>query len=266
MAELVLQVGPHPRYEDGDILCAFNDRRVSEVHCAHICSPRLNPELNPRTKAGFLTPATLAEDMLAASHRYKFVRVSTLEVMRIDLDTLDEVVFSNKPRDIDGKAQAIDVPLFIARRLRSPDHGLFGAEGAEYWFGGERPPQMDALDVLWSRIEAETPLTKADHTLWPLTDTERKIFLPVAVEDHSDEQSSALVAPLMTEAKDAESAPVELKRRAVSVDWKAKFGERPEILDKSAIADLRAEAAVLVTEAVAKPTEKAEARAIKGKF
>ena len=37
MAELIVNVNPNSTYEDGDILCAFNDRNVQCTHAQQIC-------------------------------------------------------------------------------------------------------------------------------------------------------------------------------------------------------------------------------------
>lgn len=278
MADAVLWIGApaHPLgYEDGDIIQAFSERRILHVHTEHTCSPHLRPDLNPRTK-GFLTPGTLAEDFKAASHKYLFERISVREVRRTDLATLEEAIFSDTPTEIDGQMQHIHVEEWIKRRLKHADHFLFGAEGAEYWYGGETTPQIPALDTIWQRIEAETQLLKANHSLWPLTNTERKLFLSVAFQPISDEVASLLMAPIHGDPEpvldedgkpvlDPDGEPVMqtplLKKRANQIDWKAHYGERPEFSDKTQIADVRDEPARTANDVIAKDAEAIKAEA-----
>lgn len=39
MAEIIINVNQQSSYEDGDVLCAFNDRSVQCAHAQHILLP-----------------------------------------------------------------------------------------------------------------------------------------------------------------------------------------------------------------------------------
>lgn len=119
VATIALKVGSGSGYEDGDILCCWNRRHIRCVHAQHICHVRTAA----RNGDGLIPLTHHARDWFEHTHEYRFERVSATEVRRTNLATLAEDVFSETPNE-DG--QAIDVPLFIARRKLKPLHYLFG--------------------------------------------------------------------------------------------------------------------------------------------
>ncbi|MEM8973618.1 MAG: hypothetical protein AAGD43_16285 [Pseudomonadota bacterium] len=241
MADIVLKVGAASGYEDCDVLCAFNDRRISQVHAEHIASPKLRPDLNPRIGSadrGFIVRGTLAEVMCSQVFRYRFERQSKTAVKRIDLITKQEVIIDGTPRIIDGKRQAMDVELFIKRRILKDNHGIFGNEANAVWYGKARIPGKANLSDVWDRIEDEAKLMRSDHTLFPLTERERAVHLPIAFADFDDATASAHVSPLVDET-DPDN-PVTIKKRSKLIEYPKIFADRSEkITDKSLIEDLR---------------------------
>ncbi len=244
MADLVLQVGDSSNpegYEDGDILCAFNDRRILHVHSEHACSPRKHPDRSPRVD-GFLVRGTLFEDFCSLTCRYRFERISRREVRRVDIDTLAEEVFSDVPKLLDGKTQHINVQEWINRRLESRKHKIFGATGTEVWFGKSRIPSLASLDTLWVRIEAETLQLKADHTMYPLSNRELAIHLTLRHVDFDDAQRGQLTS-LLYDKTDPENW-VTVKKRANRMDYQSIWPTRvADIEDRSKIVDFRSETA-----------------------
>jgi len=80
MAEALCKIGDNGTYEDKDILCAFNNRRIWCVHAEHICHPKLvrdseNPFLH-------LAQDTLPEMMLIKTMEFKFERISSATVRK----------------------------------------------------------------------------------------------------------------------------------------------------------------------------------------
>lgn len=238
MAELLLKVGEGSGYEDGDILCVFSERRILQCHTEIVCHPRWG-ERDGR----LLVHGTLVEDYQVASHRFRFERDGAF-LRRIDLETNEEVVFGQKPVKVDGRLMYIDVEAFFARRLKSPRNRIFGVEGAEVFYGRPRAPDMATLDTVWQRIEAETTLRKADHSRWPLTEHERKVFLPLSYEALDDVGAAALVKPLYEDeangivAKDKNGDEI---KRAHRIDYAAKLTaqEVEAARDKTRALDLR---------------------------
>ena len=198
MAELILQVGA----DDGDVLCAFTDRRIRDVHAQHIGQPGY---------VGFnsdgLRPVDcLCERILQKRYQYKFVRVSAKEVKRIDLVSGLSVVFSDQPIEVDGKKQAIDVDAFVKHRLKMKDRrafNLFGTIGREIWYGGKWSADDAAINTCWHTIQThsdhrdqnECPHCSDDHHLWCCGRLDIRHFLGVRTTDLTDAEAADLVAP-----------------------------------------------------------------------
>ncbi len=146
MAELALKIGGTATYEDGDIVDAFNRRRIRHVHAQHIC----------HVKHG---RSELSEVYRAKTRQFLFQRVSKLEVVRTNLLTLAGEILSDKPN---ASGEYIDVPLFIARRLKHPRHGIFGPPGVERWYGGTTTATHAILDDVWAEIEGRTQYQESE--------------------------------------------------------------------------------------------------------
>lgn len=191
MPELVLKVGsvsPDPaHYQDGDVLCAFNRRRIRACHAEMIC----HPDKAGFTKAGLRPFGTgqLAWHWYEATHEYRFERVSQTEVERVTLLT--------GAREI---AVGMDARQHLTRRLAQVNHQVFGVTGREFWYGGNLNLSNLAMNVVWSAIENFSVLREADHQLWPLTEIEKKHFLALSVEDFTDQQRERLERPDVDEA------------------------------------------------------------------
>jgi len=80
-AEIILHIGQSSKYEDGDVLAAFNTRRKREVHAHHVCKL----ENVGRTKEGLRPMGCTARWLREFSCQYKFQRVSRTEAEQINL-------------------------------------------------------------------------------------------------------------------------------------------------------------------------------------
>jgi hypothetical protein len=203
MAELVLAVRDQTNYQSGDILCAFNERRIGCVHAEHIC----HPKKFGFSSSGLRQPVTLLERMLARSYQYKFQRVSRTEVERMDLATLDVEVFSDKTRP------RTHVEQYVFERKRLERHLIFGTPGREYWFGGRYRPDVDAI---WTEIEEHSPERRVDHQLWPLSEREKRAFLALRLSADFDDEAAADMT-----AQEVDEEGNVLRKRTRMVDWRA---------------------------------------------
>jgi len=213
MAELILKVGDHvgdTAYKDGDILCAFNDCRIHCVHAQHIC----HPDKMSFNSAGLRDADNLLDVYLKNTYQYKFQRVSDHEIKRILLLDMSEEIIGAIPN---SKGEYMAVMSFIARRKKHARHRIFGTDGAEFWYGG-RTTITDAINTtIWDEIESRTTKLKADHSLWPLTDNEKKSHFAITVDDFDNAEAGLLVAPEVDNA-DPDN-PVMVKKRSRNVDW-----------------------------------------------
>lgn len=220
MAELLLVVTdeqrPPNRSQDGDVLCAFNDRQILCCHAQHIC----HPKRAERNGSGLI----VASDVLARYHeataQYRFQRVSATEVERIELATGNREVFGPKPN---ARGELIDVRLFLRRRRRHPRHHVFGEDGAEYWYGGRTDHSPSAISRVWDAIEQATPHRRVEFPRWPLGSIERRHYLPVMLDSDIDDVTVRdLVAPEIDDT-DPEH-PVVVAKRTHRVAWRDTLG------------------------------------------
>lgn len=230
MAELLIKVAAGANYEDGDVLCAFNLRRIRCTHAHHICH---------RKFADMRDPNSVARDFYEITHQYRFERVSRTEIKRVTLATMDEVVISNTPTLIDGKMQHMDVEEYVRRRLRHPNHKVFGEPGKEFWYGGRQDYSSAKVDLVWDAIELKTPNVRTDFVRWPAGSQELKSHLFLPFKEFSDERAEALVAPEL-DTTDPDN-PIVVKKRKLSVPWRdhVKRGDQRKVEDKTQTVDLR---------------------------
>ena len=191
-AQLVLIVGSNSTYQDGDILHAFNRRRIRHVHADNICHVQhlaFNGDgLNPLD--------SLPEHFQKSIYQYKFERISATEVRRTDLDTLDELVFSAAPISVDGHMEHMNVELFVQRRRVHPRHRIFGTNGSEVWYGGRTNAAWDRLSIVWGEIEARTANREENFTKYPLSERTLKRHLVIYTNDFDDAMRMDLESPL----------------------------------------------------------------------
>lgn len=210
-SELIIKIGVGTGFEDGDVIHAMNDRRIKDVHAQHITHPK-NCPVGPgiRHEAG-----CLAQVYLENTKQYKFQRISENEVRRTNLVTLQEDIIS----DVANKdGEYMDVPLYIARRLKHQTHMIFGGNGSEYWYGGKTDASLANLSTVWTEIEAKTAFLEADHTEFPFTDKELSKYYVFKVDDFSDTVRGDLEAPLLDIDDNV------LKVRKTHIDWENDLG------------------------------------------
>lgn len=216
MAELLLcvtdEVRPDTAYQDGDIVCAFNDRRILCCHAEMHCHPRRAP----RNGSGLILPGSLAQRWYERTAQYRFERVSATEVRRTVIATGQVEVIGPRPN---ARGERMDVRLYLRRRRARADHRIFGEDGAEVWYGGTTDVSMPVVAAVWDEIEEHSPHRRAEHRLWPLGGVERRHFLPLSMAaDVDDATAQAMESPEVDET-DPDN-PVTLRKRTQAVPWR----------------------------------------------
>lgn len=222
MAELAIKIGTnvpnndaHP--QDGDIMCAFNNKQIGMKHAQYICrvtKVQFNSDgLNPLN--------CLTAKMLAKTSLYKFERVSRTEVKRINLDTLNETVFGIKPN---ANGEQINVEQYLYRRLNHLSHIVFGSKGREIWYGKHFHRAIDSAVVndVWNIIETDTSKRRANYTLFPFAPREKQIWLVLKSDEFSNEESFNLTRPDLPQiGTDYRGKPIYklTKFRTNKIDW-----------------------------------------------
>ncbi len=225
MAELVLKIGSDGGYEDGDVVDAFNGRRICWAHAEMICGI----QAAGANEEGLRPLGSLAQVFREKVCRYRFERIGETKVRRVEIATGQEETFGPTPN---ARGEAIDVPSFLQRRLTSPRHAIFGAPGKEVWYGGRTVRRDAGLDELWQVIEARTTTRQADCTLWPAGRWDLRGHLFVGVDDFDDATLEQLKAPLLDPQRlTAEGEPTVIKKRKHRVDWLSALGLSSETID-----------------------------------
>lgn len=180
-AEIVVIMEASGGYEKGDIIHAYNDRKIQDMHAQRICSLEKEREL--------------AEIYLAGVKQYKFVRTGAGTVDRINQWTGTTNSLSATPN---GAGEYIDVPMYIARRKARSNHKIFGSVGAEVWYGGGTRADAAAITKVWTEIEARTPHRKTDYSALQYSRPTLKKYAVVKIQDVTDAAANALEAPLFS--------------------------------------------------------------------
>ena len=120
-------------YKDGDIVQAFSNDRILLANAQSICSVD-NFNLDP--VSGLRYNDTLLMKYMETSSLYR-------------------------------------IEDYLARRLKSNRHRIFGSVGSEIWYSGSRP--ID-LDIIWNHIESGSDNLKQDNTSWKFTSLEKRHF------------------------------------------------------------------------------------------
>lgn len=240
MAELAIKVGsvsPDPaHYQDGDIIEAFNSRAIRCCHAWHICHPKLagGGKGVPRN------PAHVAKDFFEHTHQYRLDRISRTEVRKTRLsDSSEIVIVHGQPHvDFDGRVKIFHMD-YIARRLASNKHKIFGAPGFEFWYGGHIDVSDAKLNLVWTAIETKTPMREIDHQRWPASVRDLRDNLFILVDDFDDSEMNNLVAPERDERNPGNQ--ITLRKRKRYVDWRDEVPaqEHANIEDKTKVVDIR---------------------------
>ena len=201
MAEIILKVGtvgPDPLYQDGDVIDAFNNRRIKQIHAEVVCS-YANP---PRNRDGNGVEASLSDFMHTKVFTHRFDPISSSQAMRTRL--------------FDGFQDRVSL-----KEAHVNKHTIkFGLEPNVYWYGGQQLFTDVALDLVWDEIEAKTPLLRSNFTLAPLGTQDLKSHLALSVDDFDETKRMNLVSPRYDDDTDVNPEANMIKKRDNQVLWR----------------------------------------------
>jgi hypothetical protein len=184
--EIIVKINDGPSstsYKDGDIVQAFSMWNIYYCHAQHKCHVR-NFDF---TTDGMRVADPLLVKFLEKTNTYKFERLNSNDVKRTNLITGEEGILNNTPND---NGERINVYQYVSRRIKNKDHVIFRSNGLEYWYGKSRG-DID-VDAIWNDIETHTDFLQSDHIHFPLSDIEKRRFLPMSCcthghsHDHTD--------------------------------------------------------------------------------
>jgi len=161
--EAILATKDANGYVDGDIVEAFSLNRIRFTHAQTLTSVQHYPL---DAVSGLRVPETPLDKLLAVTHKFKYV-LNQPGALKVDLVTGDTV-------ELDA-----DFSEFLSRRLENPEHMIFGGSEITHWYG-ERLPDVSG-DTAWDTLESCTDYLREDYSTWPLTDLEKRLFLPISM-------------------------------------------------------------------------------------
>jgi len=163
--------GENPAYQDGDVVLAFNQDRISWTNIQRIFRPEA---FSPNDITGYYDDPLLCA-YLENTAQHKYVRLNTNEVERTYLQSGDKEILSTNPNH---RGESIKVDDVINKKLREQNHRVFGSCGKEIWYSNDNLPIN--LDAIWGAIETYSDHRRADNLSWPFTSAERRLFLPIS--------------------------------------------------------------------------------------
>lgn len=175
--ELVLKINSadndQKNYQDGDIIQTFTNDHIHVCHAEMICHPK-HFALNT---FGLRDRNTLLEKFMEKTSKYKFTRLNSNDVQRLNLLTNEEDILNTIPN---SNNEYIDVAAYLTRRTKHPTHKIFGvSHGNEVWYGGIVTKDKAVINTVWNDIETDSDNLKNNHDHWPLSDAEKRHFLPL---------------------------------------------------------------------------------------
>ena len=161
------------QYQDGDIIETFTDLKIFNTHAQTICHPKNFP-LNT---FGLRDRNTLLEKYMGKVSQFKFTRLNSNDVQKLNLITDEEYIINTIPN---AHGEYIYADRFLGDRTKNPRHRIFGtSHGNEVWYTGHKKITSEVCDVCWNDIETHTDNLKTNHEHWPFTETEKRRFLPL---------------------------------------------------------------------------------------
>ena len=160
-------------YQDGDIVQTFTNDHIHMCHAEMICSPK---HFSFNT-FGLRDRNTLLEKFMEKTSKYKFTRLNSKDVQRLNLLTNEEDILNATPN---SNNEYIDVGVYLTQRMKHSTHKIFGASyGNEVWYGGIVTKDKAVINAIWNDIETDSDNLKNNHDHWPLSDVEKRHFLPL---------------------------------------------------------------------------------------
>lgn len=151
---------------DGDVVCAISREHAERTAARNICGHRGFEIL----ESGYRDSDPVLVGFLGETNKYRFQRQGD-RVERTEIATGNVDWLGSTPNDA---GEAIDVDLYLSRRLRHSGHRIFLEAGRETWYGGNRKG-ID-WDAVWNNIETYSDHRRARFQSWEFSSLERQHF------------------------------------------------------------------------------------------
>lgn len=195
MAEILITPRASGGLDDGDVLSAWNSRRIKSTHAQHICHWLFAGFSNE----GLRPDGSLSRRWCDSVWQYTFTRTGPDSAERVETDSAGNVTAVDAVTWPTGK-----LDLFLSRRRRHPTHRIFGRNGAEVWHGGRSLISATDTDRQWSIIQTHSDHEPSsgpcdhcgqDHSLSPWGRRDLTDLLAVRVTEFNEVEAQSFEEP-----------------------------------------------------------------------
>jgi len=195
MAEILITPRASGGLEDGDVICAWNSRRIKSTHAQHIC----HWLFAGFSSEGLRPDGSLSRKWCDSVWQYRFTRTGPDSADRVETDSAGNVLAVDAVTWPTGK-----LDLYLSRRRRHAAHRIFGRDGAEIWHGGRSLINATDTDRQWSLIQTHSDHEPSpgpcahcgqDHSLSPWGRLDVQHLLAVRVTEFNEIEAAAFEEP-----------------------------------------------------------------------
>jgi hypothetical protein len=117
---------------------------------------------------------------------YRFERINLRTVRRINLTDGTETIIG--PKMTFEVPERINLPVYLGRKLKDPNHEIFDYNGVMTWFAGSRPITSAVQDAAWAAVEAIGPIRESDakYQRLPFAKRSRRSYLYLPLDADVD--------------------------------------------------------------------------------
>ena len=157
-SELIVAKNVTPDYDVDDFVRIGTAKDALRWSIETIYQTNKAPLIN-----GFRDKNSLHFLLCKMTKQFQMMRISNDEVERTRFFTSDStgvtrlVFIDTLTNTANEKNERIDVSVFLARRLKSSRHNIFGEVGKEVWFGGRTDNSFSVLSAFWDSVLVEVP-------------------------------------------------------------------------------------------------------------
>ena len=166
--DMLIYIGDSPDplgYKDGDVIGCYPFLNTLLQRGQNICLPKKFGY----NSAGLRDFGTLLEKYEQKTHKYKYERVNSNQVLKTNLLTEEQETIS-----------PTNLYEFVTKLLSIPNHTIFGTQqGREVWYMEKLPLFEDSAKIhsIWDDIEQHTDNLRQNNMRKEFTPTEKQTML-----------------------------------------------------------------------------------------
>lgn len=216
MAGIHINPKTSEQHSDGAVLEAHTDCDILRTHTQYEFQP-CDCEVN---YDGWREADSCLRHYEEAIYKYKFVRLSNKDVMRINQWDGGFDMINETPNE-KGEYIFVDQHLSILRKHKvkgRAGHRIFGRAGREFWYGGSKREDMNILNGVWDIIEDRTELRRTNFQKTRFQHAKFRKQLIISVDDFDQNCKECLMESDFIEESDGRQ--YKTNDRSFLVPWR----------------------------------------------